>query len=159
LRLGAIATCANPTYTERELTFQLKVSGAKFLIVNPSSREIGLKAAKAANIPKKNIITISDSVDGLRGVNEFIDQGKLLPPVERVKFRPGEARKRMAFLSFSSGTSGLPKGVMISHGNVIANLCQAYDVDKNIVHNGQKQVGCGVLPFYHSITPSFAANT
>jgi 4-coumarate--CoA ligase len=158
LRLGAIATCANPTYTERELTFQLKVSGAKFLIVNPSSRAIGLRAAQAADIPEKNVITISESVDGLRGVNEFIEKGKLLPPIERVKFRPGEARKRMAFLSFSSGTSGLPKGVMISHSNVIANLCQAYEVDKDIVHNGQKQVACGVLPFYHSLTTSFETN-
>jgi 4-coumarate--CoA ligase len=152
LRLGAIATCANPTYTERELTFQLKVSGAKFLILHPDSREIGLKAAEAAGIPLRNILTISDSVDGLFGLNDFIAGGKSLPQVERIGFRPGEARKRMAFLSFSSGTSGLPKGVMISHGNVIANLCQAYEVDKSILQKGEKRVACGVLPFYHSMT-------
>jgi acyl-CoA synthetase (AMP-forming)/AMP-acid ligase II len=121
------------------------------MIVNPSSIDIGLKAAHSANIPRENVIVIGDSVDGFIGIKELIRRGKTLPAVERIVFAPGEAKRRLAFLSFSSGTSGLPKGVMISHANLVANLCQAYEVERHNPHNDKKRVACGVLPFYHSM--------
>ena len=94
---------------------------------------------------------IDHSLGGYAGIDDLIEHGRNLPPIDRVVFASGESRRRLAFLSFSSGTSGLPKGVMISHGNLIANLCQAYEFDKESLKNGVKRVACGVLPFYHSI--------
>ena len=122
------------------------------MIVNPSSIDIGLKAAQSANIPRANIVVMGDSVDALIGINELIRRGKSLPAVERIIFAPGESKRRLAFLSFSSGTSGLPKGVMISHSNLIANLCQAYEVERHNYHDDKKRVASGVLPFYHSMS-------
>jgi long-subunit acyl-CoA synthetase (AMP-forming) len=121
------------------------------MIVNPSSIDIGLKAAQSANISRANIIVMGDSVEGFIGINELIRRGKSLPAVERITFAAGEAKRRLAFLSFSSGTSGLPKGVMISHANLVANLCQAYEVERYNPYNDKKRVACGVLPFYHSL--------
>ena len=120
------------------------------MIAHPKSFEIARKAAKANNIPLSNVFTIDDSLEDHSGVNDIIKEGRNLPPIERFVFKKGESRRRLAFLSFSSGTSGLPKGVMISHGNIIANLCQSYEFDKGNLQDGTKRVACGVLPFYHS---------
>jgi 4-coumarate--CoA ligase len=154
LRLGAVPTCANPTYTERELAYQLSVSGAKYLIVQSASLAMALLAAKTANIPSENVIIIDSHDPNYSSIDDLAVQGKSLPAIQRISFRQGESRERLAFLSFSSGTSGLPKGVMISHGNLIANICQAYEVDKEQIHPGKRLVGCGCLPFYHSTCPT-----
>jgi acyl-CoA synthetase (AMP-forming)/AMP-acid ligase II len=113
---------------------------------------MALKAAKTANIPPENVVVIDAADANYRSIDELVVEGKSLPPVERIVFGRGESRRRLAFLCFSSGTSGLPKGVMISHGNVIANICQTYEVDKDVINNGTKKVGCGCLPFYHSMS-------
>lgn len=86
---------------------------------------------------------------GFKTVSQFIERGKSLPKLEDLKWPPGEGERRVAFLCYSSGTSGLPvrgfsflfqaggssmltalqKGVMISHRNVIANtmMIAAYE--------------------------------
>jgi acyl-CoA synthetase (AMP-forming)/AMP-acid ligase II len=114
---------------------------------------MALKAAKSANIHRENVIVMDAANINYRSIDELVVRGKSLPAVERIVFVRGESTKRLAFLCFSSGTSGLPKGVMISHGNVIANICQTYEVDKDVINNGTKRVGCGCLPFYHSMAP------
>jgi long-subunit acyl-CoA synthetase (AMP-forming) len=120
------------------------------VIVHPKSFEIGRQAATANNIPSSNVFMIDDSLEGYRGLNDITEEGRYLPPIERIVFQKGESRRRLAFLSFSSGTGGMPKGVMISHGNIIANLCQSYEFDKGHLQDELQKVACGVLPLYHS---------
>ena len=115
------------------------------------------QAATTAGIPQGNIIIIDKTTDkSHRNVDDLIAEGMHLPAVERITLAPGQSRKRLAFLSFSSGTSGLPKGVMISHRNLIANVCQFYEGDKEVVNDGTKKVACGCLPFYHSTAPQIS---
>ena len=147
LKFGAVVSGANPMYTESELAYQLKISRAKLLVAHPLSYEVALKAAKAVGL--KDVIGMEGdkgmTVPKLVQIGE--SSGEVVVPLQ---LRPGEAKKTMAFLSFSSGTSGLPKGVSISHTNVIANACQVYESDFESPFTGRDDnVACACLPFFH----------
>jgi long-subunit acyl-CoA synthetase (AMP-forming) len=134
------------------LTQQLEDSKAKFLIAHPESLDIAIKAATIAGLSTSNILVIDDSVDGYVGIRDLILRGQTAPAIDEMAFAPDEAGRRLALLCYSSGTSGLPKGVLMSHRNLIANLCQGYEVAKRGPYFGTDCVAIGVLPFYHSIT-------
>jgi long-subunit acyl-CoA synthetase (AMP-forming) len=84
-------------------------------------------------------------------VRDLVRIGKSAPEIVPLKLAPGEAKDKVALLNFSSGTSGLPKGVLITHRNVIANVCQLSAMEKSINLEGEVSNGC--LPFFHSMTP------
>ena len=148
--MGAVPSCANPIYTASELVHQLKLSKSKFLITHPGFIKAATEAASQVGIPNAHIFLV-DKVLNLPYISiaELIEVGKTAPEIVRVKFAPNEAKTRPALLNFSSGTGGLPKGVLISHYNVIANVCQLY-----LVERGSKSTVCnGCLPFFHSMSP------
>ena len=124
------------------------MSGASLSSYIHPHLQIAVEVAKSANIPPGNLCVIADSVDGQVGIDDLIVKPKSLPAVERNVFASGKRRKQLALWSFSSGIPGLPKGVMISHGNLIATLCQAYEVEKHQFEEGRTRVACGVLSFY-----------
>lgn len=102
-----------------------------------------------AGIPKTNIFLIEKG-QNLPFVNvpDLIQLGAKSPEIVPLKLAPGEAKTKVALINFSSGTSGLPKGVLISHYNVIANVCQLYNPERWIDFHGAVSNGC--LPFFHS---------
>ena len=59
---------------------------------------------------------------GCKSLTQLIDEGKRLSELEATRWNKGQAERQAAFLCYSSGTSGLPKGVIISHQNVIARI-------------------------------------
>ncbi|KXS15982.1 acetyl-CoA synthetase-like protein [Gonapodya prolifera JEL478] len=158
LRIGCIATTANHTYTTEELVHQLRDSGAKVLLTHPVAISVALGAANAVGIPNENILLFSrDESDVAQKAFPTIKELLSEWGAKRAKgsitlrnFKLGkDAKDRIAFLCYSSGTTGRSKGVMISHRNVIANVCQVNGVQANVLSERLKDVLLAVLPFYH----------
>ncbi|KAL4920704.1 hypothetical protein BDW62DRAFT_176072 [Aspergillus aurantiobrunneus] len=135
--LGGIVSPANAAYSTEELNHQLLDSKAKALFTCVPLLPTALEAASATGLPKDRIYLI-DVLSGsgkiptqYKTLSQLVEAGKSLPKLEKISWRVGEAARRTAFLCYSSGTSGLPKGVMISHRNVIANVLQITAFEKS----------------------------
>ncbi|GAB1311787.1 Phenylacetyl-CoA ligase [Madurella fahalii] len=154
-RLSGIATPANVAYSADELEHQLRSSGAKALFTCVPVLETALKAAKAVGIPddKIFIMDLPHHAKKLpyKTVDDLVQLGRSVPDLEPLNWAKGQGARQVAFLCYSSGTSGLPKAVMISHRNVIANTMQ-YCLHESV---SRKQFGVdtevelGLLPFSH----------
>lgn len=160
--LNGIVSPANAAYNADELTYQMKSAGAKAIFTCIPLLETTLVAAKACGIPQERIyiLEMAEAFTGkvnvpFKTVDQLIEQGKKLAPVEKARWTKGQGGTQTAFLCYSSGTSGLPKGVMISHRNCIHNVLQI-SVHEKITRekkgsNGlpYMDVGLGLLPFSH----------
>ncbi|EGD87757.1 hypothetical protein H112_04224 [Trichophyton rubrum D6] len=163
-RLSGIVSAANAAYSAPELAHQLVDSRCKALFTCLPSLPSALEAAETAGISKSRVYIIdlpaqftgsAKTPAGFKTLEQFITEGYSLPPVKRAKWGPGQAAKQTAFLCYSSGTSGLPKGVMISHRNVIANTMQIRikeqpERDVRVKRGGSATaVNLGLLPQSH----------
>ncbi|KAF2200774.1 acetyl-CoA synthetase-like protein [Delitschia confertaspora ATCC 74209] len=161
-RLGGLQSPANAAYSAAELEYQLKDSGAKCLFTCAPLLKTAQEAARKAGIRNDRIYILDlpaqfGDCKGLKSVNDLIQEGSRLARLEALNWQLGEGAKRTAFLCYSSGTSGLPKGVMISHRNVIANTMQITAFEKPYRERKKEplsQVGyvenaLGLLPMSH----------
>ncbi|KAJ5221951.1 Acyl-CoA ligase inpC [Penicillium citrinum] len=165
-KLGGVVSPANAAYSAPELKHQILDSGAKALFTCVPLLSVALEAASLAGLPKNKIylIDVPQPILGntqppkeFKSVLDILESGKSLPPVDELKWSPGEGARRTAFLCYSSGTSGLPKGVMISHRNVIANTLQIKAFEQNHRSAAQpkdglavySEIGLGLLPQSH----------
>ncbi|KAI1212665.1 acetyl-CoA synthetase-like protein [Annulohypoxylon truncatum] len=154
-RLSGIVTPANAMYSAAELEHQLKSSGAKALITCIPLLETALKATRACNIPddKVFIIRLPGKFDPVpfKSLDDLIDEARLFPELEPLIWSKGQGARQVAYLCYSSGTSGLPKAVMIAHRNVIANMMQLrwHEDPGRRMKGVETQVQLGLLPFSH----------
>lgn len=111
-RLSGIVTPANAMYSAAELEHQLKSSGSKVLFTAPSLLDNALKATRASNIPDERIFLLD--VPGqvpdprFKTIDDLITEGRSLPELEPLKWIKGQGARQVAYLCYSSGTSGLP---------------------------------------------------
>jgi 4-coumarate--CoA ligase len=144
--VGGIVSPANPAYTVRELVHHLKDSGASMLVTQKHLLKIALQAAHKVGIPKDRVLTIGEDQNPGNGIRHFStilrEGGKVEDKVEI------DPKIDLAFLVYSSGTTGLPKGVMLSHENIVADLYMAASVEGELTRTGRDKV-LSVLPFYH----------
>ncbi|KAJ4298632.1 hypothetical protein N0V88_003663 [Collariella sp. IMI 366227] len=154
-RLSGISTPANVAYSASELEHQLRSSGAKALFTCVPVLETALTAARAVGIPDDKIFIMDvphhSQKPPFKTVDDLVEMGHSVPDLEPLKWSKGQGARQVAFLCYSSGTSGLPKAVMISHRNVIANTmqyCLLEDVGRK-KFGVETQVELGLLPFSH----------
>jgi 4-coumarate--CoA ligase len=141
---GGIVCPVNNLFTVMELASQLKSSGAKGLTTHLAGLEVAREAASIVGLPLDRIILIGDPdpkgkmkhLSSVRNTTNF---------VEKVPINPKED---LAFLVYSSGTTGLPKGVMLSHENIVANILQNSIPDADMT-NWRNDRMIGFLPMYH----------
>ncbi len=133
---GAALTTANPTYTAPELRHQLVDSGACMLFVHPSFLSLAREAVIGTQAAK--IVVLGDGHDGAPGLHSLM--GAALGAQV-----PVDLARDTAVLPYSSGTTGLPKGVILSHRNLVANVLQ---INRSLqLQPGEMSLA--ILPFFH----------
>ena len=142
-RIGATNTTANPMYTAEELAKQLADSGARIIFTVPALAERARAAAKATGAP---VVVLGEAPDCVPFA-EFIAEGGASPEGAAVRLPsvPIDSARDVVTLPYSSGTTGLPKGVMLTHRNLVANLAQCDFIDDS----GPGDHTVGFLPFFH----------
>lgn len=157
-RLNGVSSPANAAYAPDELHHQLSNSGSQCLFTVLPLLDVALKAADKAKIPRSRVYICElpgdkDYPKEFKRLSQLTKEGASLPELEPMKWSKGQGARQTAFLCYSSGTSGLPKGVMISHRNVIANTLQITEYDRSgrefIGGKDYSDVALGLLPQSH----------
>ncbi|RNE67323.1 AMP-binding protein [Cryobacterium tepidiphilum] len=138
LRAGATATTINSLYKPDEIAAQLANAGATWLVTVSALLAGAKTAAASAGIDDAHLIVL-DGADGHPSLQDLLTQGA---PAPKVTFDPAT---HLAVLPYSSGTTGIPKGVMLTHRNLVANVAQT----RVIIGLGPDDRVLAVLPFYH----------
>ena len=136
---GAIPTLLNPTYREREVRYQLENSGASLLITDgPNIAGMNLGA-----LPQlRRVYTTRTAAQGAEPFENLLQAVSAGLPEPR-----DSSQQTLAALPYSSGTTGFPKGVMLSHYNLVANIYQLLGPNATELNAADNILCC--LPLYH----------
>ncbi|XP_072970010.1 4-coumarate--CoA ligase 3-like [Typha angustifolia] len=140
-RLGAVATTANPFCTPGEIHKQLAASGAKVIVTESCAVDKVREYSKEKGI---TIVTVDNPIDGCCHFSDLLqsDGADLLP---EVTIQPDE----VVALPYSSGTTGLPKGVMLTHRSLVTSVAQQVDGENPNLYFHENDVILCVLPLFH----------
>ncbi|MDP9295920.1 MAG: long-chain fatty acid--CoA ligase [Actinomycetota bacterium] len=171
-RLAAVVVGNNPLYTRRELSHQLADAGIKVMVVLDQLYPAFAETHKEMSVPHVVVTRLTDYLPfplnvlaPLKFHREAAKEGKPWPPVPknaRVKWWGAlakiagvpppaaevDAARDTAGLVYTGGTTGLSKGAMLSHANIVANCMQSAAWFSDL-KDGEDAIMC-VLPFFHS---------
>jgi long-chain acyl-CoA synthetase len=168
LRAGMVVVNTNPLYTERELEHQLNDSGARLLVLQANVAETAANVVSKTGIEKIVLTEIADLHPMpkrwlLNAAVKYIK--KMVPKVvlpnvvkfndvlkkgARQKYTPVDiALTDLAMLQYTGGTTGVAKGAMLSHGNIVANVMQIDGFFETFGIDAKGSVFMQPLPVYH----------
>lgn len=142
-KLGATVTPINPAYREHEVFNQLMSADVRLVVAHPDTVDIAREAAAEKNAEKQpheaicQVICVSDEFAEMRNGPM---PSKLLPDT------PVDAEHTL-YLPYSSGTTGKPKGVELTHANLIWNVLQSHEIDCQFFD--EESVVISPLPMFH----------
>jgi acyl-CoA synthetase (AMP-forming)/AMP-acid ligase II len=137
---GVAATMLNPSYREREVRYQLEDSGARVLVTD-GTQIAGMNLGGLPDLQRVYYTRTPGNV-GDTSFDELL-QGTSIGLPEPA----ADPRETLASLPYSSGTTGLPKGVMLSHYNLVSNVYQSYAPGALPWNDDQRMLT--YLPLYH----------
>lgn len=159
---GGIFTGANPTYVARELAYQLQDSEATYLICAGASLATGIEAAKLAGMSRDRVFVFDNAIyegggqprDGCRYWGELVASPEEGRGFAWEELSTPELADRTLVLNYSSGTTGRPKGVEITHKNYVANMLQ-YTHHNSLYQDYEARLARArwlcFLPMYHAM--------
>jgi acyl-CoA synthetase (AMP-forming)/AMP-acid ligase II len=134
--IGGVVTTVSPLYTSGELAHQLKESGARYLVTVPPCASKVEPAVRESSVEE---VFVFGEAEGATSFQTLMERDADLPAVS---INP---REDLVALPFSSGTTGLPKGVMLTHRNLVANILQT----QCAIGLSDTDTLLGALPFFH----------
>ena len=169
LRAGMVVVNVNPLYTPRELEHQLNDSGASAIVIVSNFANTLEKVVFNTNVKHVILTRMGDQLSfGKRTLVNFVVKyvKKLVPKYKlpdavtfrevlsvgkfRQYVRPNVSRDDLAFLQYTGGTTGVAKGAMLTHGNIIVNVFQAKWIAEPFIGDHQKpRTAIIALPLYH----------
>ncbi len=132
---GVAVSTINPTYTAEEVRFQLQDSLASMIVTIGLFVDTAKEAAEGTGV--QEIVVIGEAPEGTIPVTDLLGE-----PLDQVEV---DLEEHVVVLPYSSGTTGFPKGVMLTHRNLVANLCQ---IEGGLAVEDD-EVALAVLPFFH----------
>ena len=167
LRTGCVVVNCNPLYTPRDLEHQLKDSGAETIVVLENFAHTLAQVISHTSVKNVVIARMGDLLGFAKGalVNFVVKHVRKMVPAWRIPgavdfgkaislgaaggFAPvSVTQDDLAYLQYTGGTTGVSKGAMLTHGNILANLAQAHAWIKAELKEGEELV-VTALPLYH----------
>ena len=141
-----------------EMIHQIRNTGAQLILAHPTMVKTAVAAAKEAGLPANRIFSFSDTYNvadaGILDWRAFLGSEAQGSSYKFPKLSPDAAVNTVATINYSSGTTGLPKGVCVSHYNIIANveqtICMKYALKPFNRSNHPAERWIGFLPLYHA---------
>lgn len=167
LRAGLVVVNTNPLYTARELKHQLKDSGAKAIVILENFAHVLEAVIHDTQVEHVVVTSVGDMVGSLKGsIMNFVLRhikkavpayrlAKAVPFTKALKACPAQSLKKsdlthedLAFLQYTGGTTGVSKGAMLTHGNMVANMQQSSAWLGGQIKLGEEVI-ITALPLYH----------